>query len=165
MNRDEPTVTDRTWLDAVRDAAIADAESRLSDQHLTAQQEQIVRRLATLERQAEIIAFPGARLATRRIPVKPHRWVAAAAVVGLMTGLLAGRFLHLHPRELVSTPEVGIERTAPAVIADTLGPVVTAYNEEAILVDIDTSLYTPRIPELRALDALTPSVRESAFTH
>jgi hypothetical protein len=130
------------------------------------QQEQIARRLAALERHAEIIAFPGVRRSARRMSSRPHRWIAAAAVVGLMTGLLAGRFLHMHSSEFALATGVTVPRSAPPVVAESLRePVVATYNEEAILVDIDTSLYTPRIPELRALDALTPSVRESAFTH
>jgi hypothetical protein len=164
MNRDEPTI-DSTWLEELRDAAVADADARFSDRHLLQQQEQIARRLAILERPAEIIAFPGVHQGTRRLSGKPHRWVAAAAVAGLMTGLLAGRFLHMHSSEFAVPDPVVTERSGPAMVGETLGTVVSAYNEEAILVDIDTSVYEPRIRELRALDALTPSVREPLFSH
>jgi hypothetical protein len=164
MNGNEPT-TDRPWLDPLRDQALAEADLRLTPRRLTAQREQIARRLAALERSAEIIAFPGSHPGTRHLPSRSHKWVAAAAVVGLMTGVLAGRFLHLHPDEFALTGGTALE-TAPAMIVENIGtPVVAAYSEEAILVDIDTSLYTPRIAELRALDALTPTVREAMLAH
>lgn len=152
------------WLDALRGEARREADEAFPRERLAAQQAQILRRLEAMERPAKVLAFPRF---TRVISV-PHvgrqRWIAAAAVAGLIVGIGLGQTLdfgrvinrHGNYPGGATTP---IVRQVPL---DRMGVQPTsATSDEGFLYDQEPSLSTARIPEsLRSLHEITPSARD-----
>jgi hypothetical protein len=150
------------WLDTMRADAHAEADEVFTYERLATQQGQIFRRLESLEHPARIIAFP--RFA-RPISVQPggrRRWIAAAAAVGLITGVGLGQMLDFsgQPRqtEVLSqvrpaAPLVEPLRAAPPPA----GPV----NEETFLYEPELTSSQARVPDsLQYLNAITPGARD-----
>jgi len=148
------------WLQNARVDATAEADEYFSAERLSAQHASIFRRLEAAERPARVIAFP--RFAQPLTSRTSHasRWIAAAAAAGLIVGVGVGQLMDLrHPftpqsprttaQARMNTPTVpissGIQLTP---IADT--------RDEAFLSELDASLSRAAVPELRALDELTP---------
>jgi hypothetical protein len=142
-------------LGDIRETALSGADGTWTDGHLSAERDTVMRRIAALERPAEIIAFPGATRRLSVVPRRSHRWIAAAAVVGLMAGLAAGRLLHVHPSDLSRTARIGAAPVDAPAQAQTATSSELAFNDEALLLEIDTALHGHGIAELYALDALT----------
>jgi hypothetical protein len=105
---------------------------------------------------ARVLAFP------RHASVEPlrrhetlRRYVAAAAVAGLLVGAVAGRLFEPGSdwprREARTANRVTLERTAPLEARQTL-----TAAEEAFLRDYETAVGSTRVEALRTLDELTP---------
>jgi hypothetical protein len=102
---------------------------------------------------ARVLRFPGAFV--RTAATHPwRRWVAAAAVTGLIAGTVAGRFLPVSRSE----GSVARARTAPAL---RVAPAQLRMSpgDEAFLIEFDAALSGRPGAPLRALDALTPDGR------
>jgi hypothetical protein len=154
----------RRWLLELRHTALTGADARLTDGHLATQRDHVLRGLALADRSAQIVTFPGARRSVLTRPRAPHRWVAAAAVVGVIAGLSAGRFFHVHPSEISrSTRLIGAPSDAPTFARAITPAEDPSFNDEELLVEIDTALDAPGIAELHAIDALTPTIREASL--
>ena len=98
--------------------AHAEADEVFTRDRLATQQAQIFRRLESLEHPARIIAFP--RFA-RPVSVQPagrRRWIAAAAAVGLITGVGLGQLLDFSRQRAGPA----IRRTAGRDAADRAAP-------------------------------------------
>lgn len=149
-------------------AGASDAADEVFDaQRLERQRDHILRRLEHAGRPARVIEFP---LRTGRAvrPMRPFavRWVAAAAAAGLVLGVYAGsqmngvgrRTITDAPLARLNTPALPAgEATLPAAEVKSPG------SDDEILSEIETALLTQRIPQLEAIDALTPRFREIGF--
>jgi hypothetical protein len=147
------------WLESTRTDAHGEADEVFTRDRLATQQSQIFRRLESLEHPARIIAFP--RFA-RPVSVQPggrRRWIAAAAMVGLITGVGLGRVLDFSnqgapvdsfTQARTSTPLAEPARTQP----------VSAVGDENFLLEPEVTSQA-RVPDsLQYLNAITPSARD-----
>ncbi len=78
------------WLEDVQDLGRAEADAAFPEKRLVAQRDQVLRRLAFLDRPAKVISFPAR--STRSIEAGAGRgvspgWLAAAAAAGLLLGV------------------------------------------------------------------------------
>jgi hypothetical protein len=153
------------WLESIRVDAITQADESFSAERLAAQQAQIFRRLEAAGRPARVIAFP--RFAQPLTSRTSHvsRWIAAAAAAGLIVGVGVGQMMDL--RHSLTAPNVSAVRArvanAPASAGrDPRVQTVGAIRDEAFLSELDVSLSRTAVPELRALDGLTPRAGDRA---
>ncbi len=153
------------WLETLREDAVAEADEAFPADKLAAQQAHILRRLEAMERPARVIAFP--RFAR---PIGAHhsntrRWIAAAAVAGLVIGLAGGQVIDLRHkigRTSSFTPSESVARISSGPANPPSYRTVSLTSDEALLMEIGTEP-TPyaHMPEpLRALDGLTPRARD-----
>jgi hypothetical protein len=150
-----------TWLDGMRTEAHAEADEIFTRERLATQQTQIFRRLESLEHPARIIAFP--RFA-RPVSVQPggrRRWIAAAAAVGLITGVGLGQLLEISRHQ---QPEAIARAAAPLNDPSprTIQPVSTANSDdETFLYEPEVTSSQARVPDsLQYLNAITPGARD-----
>jgi len=153
------------WLENMRVDAITQADENFSAERLAAQQAQIFRRLEAAGRPARVIAFP--RFAQPLTSRTSHvsRWIAAAAAAGLIVGVGVGQMMDL--RHSLMAPNASAVRArvanAPASAGrDPRVQTVGAIRDEAFLSELDASLSRTAVPELRALDGLTPRAGDRA---
>lgn len=141
--------------DVERQADAVFTERRLARQHGA-----ILRRLDPDAEPARVLTFPAMSAFARPVRMVARRWVAAAAVVGLLSGLAAGRFLDGHERRTGPGVADRGQRDASqtAVAAPVRAVAYDATDDEQFLVELDAALLAPRIEPLRAIDALTPRV-------
>jgi hypothetical protein len=150
------------WLEDARLEAVDEADEVFSPERLATQHAQILRRLETLERPGRVIVFPrfAGPVAARR---GPQRWIAAAAVAGLIVGLGAGELLDFR-RNLRGTP--GGHLSGPALVPvsqsarGSIQPVTLSSDDSFLYDDSDAASTSPSVEALQALDALTPRVRD-----
>jgi hypothetical protein len=147
-------------LDEITTATTVEADAAFSDERLARQHARILQRVDQDGRPGRLIAFPAAQTATPLLQrARPFsRWVAAAAVAGVLVGLLAGQFL----------PDRGLrgQRTQPSqIVANTgsagvaLRAVSTTMSEDEFLGQIEISA-VGRPALLRPLDEMTPRAWE-----
>lgn len=148
---------DQAWRASV-DAIVAEADAALDHGRLARQRASIARRIAMRSSgaHARILRFPGA--VARTAAIQPwRRWIAAAAVTGLIAGTVAVRFILPHAQAPLSLGRAA-EATPP-------GPRVRPAHlemspgDEAFLIEFDAALSGRPGAPLRALDALTPEGR------
>jgi hypothetical protein len=151
-----------TWLDGLRTDARHEADEAFPRERLVTQQAQIVRRLEAMERPARVLAFPRF---TRAISV-PHmgrqRWIAAAAVAGLIVGVGLGQTFDLRRTKPdgLAGPASQIARTSTYGDRNGIQPISATPSDEAFLYQ-EPSLSAERVPEsLRSLHEITPSARD-----
>jgi hypothetical protein len=155
----------QTLLDDVSGTAAAEADAAFPPERLARQQARILAHLLHDGRPARVIAFPAGNghesLASRTRP--STRWIAAAAVAGLVIGVIAGRFGHDY--SLLGRPgsaRVVVARTAeaPALRAagntGTLREVSVDISDEEFLSQIELAIDGPAAAALQPLDDLTP---------
>ena len=127
-----------------------------------AQQTQILRRLETLERPGRVLAFPRFRHSGTSVRRGPQRWIAAAAVAGLIVGVGAGELLDF--RRSMSGASAGHLGSQPLPLGQsargTLQPVAFSSEDLFLYDDSDAASTSPSVEALQALDALTPRVRD-----
>lgn len=139
----------RPELEALVDDAVTD--DQLADQHA-----RILARLAEAQSHDRVLAFPARRAASSRHRARPAaRWLAAAAAAGLVAGLAAGRMLlpELDPAHDAEAPQFAVTAAPPMLMP---AAVPMHVEEEEFLAEMETVLTNRRVPELRALDDLTP---------
>ena len=153
------------WLESIRVDAITQADDSFSAERLAAQQAQIFRRLEAAGRPARVIAFP--RFAQPLTSRTSHvsRWIAAAAAAGLIVGVGVGQMMDL--RHSLTAPNASSVQArvanAPASAGrDPRVQTVGAIRDEVFLSELDASLSRTAVPELRALDGLTPRAGDRA---
>ena len=142
------SAADREWRASV-DALVSVADAAFGPGRLDRQRAAIDRRVAlrSVGAHARILRFPGA--VVRSAVAQPwRRWVAAAAVTGLIAGAAAGRFL-------LPYPAASLARTLPTARV-TPAQLRMSPGDEAFLIELDAALSGPPGAPLRALDALTP---------
>jgi hypothetical protein len=152
------------WLAGARAEAIDEANEIFSSERLAAQQAQILRRLESLERPGRVLAFPRFRQSAPVVRRGPQRWIAAAAVAGLIVGLGAGELLDF--RRSLHRGATASRLGGPAVPAlgqsarGTLQSAGLNLDEAVLFDDSDAASTSPSVEALQALDALTPRVRD-----
>ncbi|MEZ5288801.1 MAG: hypothetical protein R2712_29180 [Vicinamibacterales bacterium] len=155
--REDADVGMAAALEAYRAAACAEADAHFDDHALEAQRVRILQRL-DLSHKARVLPFPGAPAATRPVSTVSRRWISAAAVAGLLIGLVTGQLLHVLPGDSVVNRQTAVRpsslepRTSP-VAARVSAPVVDPDN--ALLDAIDLAVSRGGASELRALHDLT----------
>lgn len=146
-------------LDDVAGVANAQADLQFPDERLARQQARILQRVEQDGRPGRLIAFPAgqqpAPLLARSRPAS--RWVAAAAVAGLVIGVVTGQLLPTGRSVPDPSRMVSNESGSSAGIRT----VSTALSDAEFLGEVEAA-GSLGPPALRSLDALTPSAWEVA---
>lgn len=157
----------RSLLDEVAGTAVADADAAFPPERLARQRARILSHLQHDGRPARVIAFPAAQahepMGSRTRP--STRWVAVAAVAGLVIGVIAGRFGHDYSPERPGAAPVIVARAAdsPELGAGSTGSILevsTAVSDEEFLSQIEFAIDSPAAAALQPLDDLTPRAWE-----
>jgi hypothetical protein len=153
----------RAAFDETRDAAVADAEAACTPDRMDRQRERILRRVDALQSGPRVLPFPAASQNGHALaqPRVMRRWVAAAAVAGLLVGLGAGRliFNSSGTRTTMEARQQTAPASAPAPSRQT--PTVRALHvepgvsDDQFLSEIELATAAPRTRELRAIYAFT----------
>ena len=150
-------------FDATRDAALAEADAVCTADRMERQRDRILRRVDALHAGPRVLPFPAAIQNGHAAP-QPRvfrRWVAAAAVAGLLVGLGAGRMIFNGASTTATTADARQQaapgapaslRQAPTMRALHVEP---AVNDEEFLSEIEMATAAPRTRELRAIYAFT----------
>jgi anti-sigma factor RsiW len=152
----------RAAFDDTREAALADAEAVCTAERMDRQRERILRRVDALQSGPRVLPFPAAGQAGHAAP-QPRvfrRWVAAAAVAGLLVGLGAGRMVFnggdarttAVARQQITPAAAGAARQVPTVRAVNAN---TGESDDQFLSEIEMATAAPRTRELRAIYAFT----------
>lgn len=153
-----------TDFDATREAAAAEADAACSEDRLARQRERILRRIDTLQSGPRVLPFPvaGQHGHGAAQPGVMRRWVAAAAVAGLLVGLGAGRLVFRSGdavlpgitarRDVTPAAAPASARQAPTVRALHLE---SGQSDDQFLSEIELATVAPRTRELRAIYAFT----------
>jgi hypothetical protein len=150
----------RDGFDETREAVVAEAAAACTADRLERQRDRILRRIDALHVGPRVLPFPAAAQNGHAAP-QPRvfrRWVAAAAVAGLLVGLGLGRLVPFQRadsnadarQQMTSAPPSG--RQAPVIRALHVEP---AANDEEFLSEIELATAAPRTRELRAIYAFT----------
>jgi hypothetical protein len=151
----------RSVFDETRDAAVADAEAACSPDRMERQRDRILRRIDALQSGPRVLPFPAATQHGHAAaqPRVMRRWVAAAAVAGLLVGLGAGR-LSFDGGSTRATTEAR-RQAEPAAPASLQTPTIRALHvepgvsDDQFLSEIEMATAAPRTRELRAIYAFT----------
>ena len=130
-------------LHEVSDAAAYHADAAFPAERLGRQQARILQRIEQDGRPGRIIAFPGHGQEAASLRTRPRaRWIAAAAVAGLVIGLAAGHLQHDIQRGM-SAPSVPAVRATDAPDVRTLQAVATTFSEDEFLGQIEMAADSP----------------------
>ncbi len=145
------------WIDAVGVDVRTQTDRIFTTERLAAQHSQIARRLEALERPTRVIPFPRAS----RVVIGHHspmrRWMVAAAA-GLIAGVGLAQVVD-HSFDGRDSGQLSHFSTSDASQrANAIHPVSLKDGDEEFL-DAAEAL-GPRVKELRALDDLTPHMRD-----
>jgi hypothetical protein len=152
-------LSDEQLAQAVSTALMADADAVFPDERLDRQRARILQRIEQDGRPGRVIAFPASQGRTTTSLLNTNsttRWVAAAAAVAFIAGVVAGQRL---PNEFhFGSPvqRVAVSRPAPEPTGTSLrasAPLVPSDDE--FLGEVELAAES-RPAVLRHLDALTP---------
>ena len=152
-------------LDDVSDAAAVEADAAFPPDRLARQQARILAHLQHEGRPARVIAFPNGHGHQEPTVLRTRpgsRWIAAAAVAGLVVGLIAGRFGHDYSLGRPGAASVIVARTAEqpefrsAAGVGTIREVTVSISEEEFLNQLEMAVDGPAAAALQPLDDLTP---------
>jgi hypothetical protein len=152
----------RAAFEDTREAAAADADAACSEDRLAHQRERIMRRIDALQSGPRVLPFPAAPQHGQGAaqPRVIRRWVAAAAVAGLLVGLGAGRLV-FRSGETGSSEVTARRDAAPTLAPARQAPTMRALHVETgvaddqFLSEIELATAAPRTRELRAIYAFT----------
>jgi hypothetical protein len=151
-------------LDLAAEDAALEADAIFTNERLNVQRERVLRRLERQGHAAEVLRFPnrfGAPRVAHRLLGPARRWVAGAAVAGLVAGVLLGFAVDRG----VAGASVARRAAVAATTASSWQP--GAAQDEQMLTEIEDALTGPARPvtELRALDAMTipAELQEASF--
>jgi hypothetical protein len=150
-------------LDDVSDASRLAADAAFPPERLARQHSRILTRLVHEGRPARVIAFPAGHTQPEPIASRTHprsRWIAAAAVAGLVVGLIAGRFGHDYSftrsaRVIVAHTAEQPELRAPGVTGGIREATVSISDDE-FLNQLEIAVESPAAAALQPIDELTP---------
>ena len=154
------------FMDTLRHAGDAEADSIFTVDRLRVQRQQIARRIEHAARPARVISFPG-RLVRRTISASTARtaprWSAAATAAALFLGAAMGASYQWGARrgQRLLVPDTSTARVARMTsIAPRGTDPADVAADDAFLSDLEIALERPHTLELQAFDALTPHIRE-----
>ncbi|HTI43379.1 MAG TPA: hypothetical protein VL693_16245 [Vicinamibacterales bacterium] len=150
-------------LEDVSDAATAAADAAFPPERLARQQSRILARLLHEGRPARVIAFPAGHTQPEPVAARTRprsRWIAAAAVAGLVVGVIAGRFGHDYSfsrpaRVIVAHTAEQPELRAPGSTG-TIREVTASISEDEFLNQLEMAIDSPAAAALQPIDDLTP---------
>ncbi|MGH9409842.1 MAG: hypothetical protein ACRD1V_10355 [Vicinamibacterales bacterium] len=150
------------WVAGIGEELRAEADATMPLERYAAQQVQIARRLEILDRPGRVIAFPKAARAVINGHSHVRRWVTAAAAAGLLAGVGLGSIVPglfdgnggLRHAEL-TPPRFTAEQSTARM--KTVKPKPMSVEDADFLSD---SFGEPRVSDLRAIDDLTPHIRD-----
>jgi hypothetical protein len=156
-------------LDEVSESASAAADAAFPPERLDRQHARILARLQHEGRPARVIVFPAGHqphepVVSRTRPAS--RWIAAAAVGGLVVGAIAGRFGHDYSFGRPGASRVIVARTAeqPELRAPgttgAIREVAASVSDDEFLNQIEIAIDAPATAALQPLDDLTPRAWE-----
>jgi anti-sigma factor RsiW len=166
---DARRVSMQRLLEEVSETAHAEADAAFPLERLNRQQARILARLQHEGRPARVIAFPAGHtphepLGSRTRPAS--RWIAAAAVGGLVVGVIAGRFGHDYSfqraginRVIASRAVEQPELRAP-VTTGAIREVAASISDDEFLDQLESAIDAPAAAALQPLDDLTPRAWE-----
>jgi hypothetical protein len=154
----------RSLLDDVSGVAAAEADAAFPPERLARQQARILSQLQHDGRPGRLIAFPAGNAHEPTVSrTRPStRWIAAAAVAGLVIGVIAGRFGHDYPLGRPGGARIAVTRTVDAPELRTAGStgvireISAAVSDEEFLSQIEIAIDGPAAAALQPLDDLTP---------
>lgn len=148
------------------DVVHAEADAVFDEERLLHQRTHILRRLEKNHGPARVLPFPAAAESVGGIRVfasAGRRWVAAAAIAGLVVGIFSGRLLTHRSDQATSD---GLPQAYSASVRRAMSrPVVvpaelrTNGRDEMLLEEVESAVAQPRVDELIAIDAITPAAR------
>jgi hypothetical protein len=152
-------------LDEVSDTAITAADAAFPPERLARQQARILAHLHHEGRPARVIAFPAGHAQQEPAVSRTRpgsRWIAAAAVAGLVVGVIAGRFGHDYSFSRPGDSRVIVARTAEQSELRGVGPtaaiqeVTASISEDEFLNQLELAIDAPAAAALQPIDDLTP---------
>lgn len=148
------------------DVVHTEADAVFDDERLLHQRTHILHRLDKNHGPARVLPFPAAAESNGAIRVLAsagRRWVAAAAIAGLVVGIFSGRMLthrgdEPNPDRLHQVYDASIRRSAtnPVIVPAELR---TGGRDEILFEEVESALVRPSVQELTAIDAITPAAR------
>jgi hypothetical protein len=144
-------------LDEVGEAGAIDADQAFPPAKLARQRARILQRVDQIGVPGRVLSFPrvSARVSSA-LSWKPNtRWVAAAALAGLLVGLLADHAL----TRLPAAPRWASRDVPPIVSTDgaaTIRPVSNAQSEDEFFGQLEAAVGSAGPGILHPLDAMTP---------
>jgi hypothetical protein len=155
-------------LDDVAHTATAAADAAFPPERLARQQARILTHLQHDGRPARVIAFPAGHTphepsVTRTRP--GSRWIAAAAVAGLVVGAIAGRFGHDYSFRRPAAHVIvahAVEQPELRATSSTAGirEVTASLSEDEFLSQREMAIDAPAAAALQPIDDLTPTAWE-----
>jgi hypothetical protein len=150
-------------LENISDTATAAADAAFPPERLTRQQARILARLQHEGRPARVIAFPAGHAQPESVPSRTRpgsRWIAAAAVAGLVVGLIGGRVHYSFNRPGVAGVIVAHTAEQPELRADgstaAIREVTASISEDEFLNQLEIAIDAPAAAALQPIDDLTP---------
>jgi hypothetical protein len=148
-------------LDETAQASAEDVEAAFPAERLARQQLQILERVEAVAGPARVIAFPAVPASAPGVISRSRpttRWIAAAAVAGLVIGIVAGRAGR-------DPGQAGRDGRATLVQArqdagQGIRTVSTPLSDDQLLIEIESAIESRSGGALHALDALTPRAGE-----
>ena len=156
-------------LDDVSETAATAADAAFPPERLARQQARILAHLQHEGRPARVIAFPAGHAQHDPIVSRTRpgsRWIAAAAVAGLVVGVIAGRFGHDYSFGRPGAGRVIVARTAEPQELRATGSTATirevsaSISEDEFLNQLEIALEAPAAAALQPIDDLTPRAWE-----
>ncbi|HKC55258.1 MAG TPA: hypothetical protein VKC35_04005 [Vicinamibacterales bacterium] len=152
-------------LDEVSDTATAAADAAFTPERLGRQQARILAHLLHEGRPARVIAFPAGHGPHEPMVSRTRagsRWIAAAAVAGLVVGAIAGRFGHDYSfrpgasRIIVARTAEQPELRASDDSTATIREVTASISDDEFLNQLELAIDGPAAAALQPIDDLTP---------
>lgn len=152
-------------IDVLRDEAFDEVDALFPEPVLEAQRTRILGRLAHVGHAARVLRFPIRAVAARHVRpvVNNRRWVSAAAVAGLLIGLVTGQVVHLSPwdrtRHLTDTRNntpVQVQASLPLRAGIVPIAASASLTDYVTLTDVDSAVQLRRAADVLAFDLLTP---------
>ena len=145
-------------------------------ERLATQRRRILRRLHRAVEQgplARILHFPALTRPRLSQMSRANRWLAAAAVAGVVAGFGLGQLIHIGPEAFSSGAVRTNPRPSPQLTVQTATPPRgrpegapagerATDTDGTFLDELELALSAPQVPQLSSLDELTPRIRDAA---
>jgi hypothetical protein len=143
-----------SWMEDVRDDALAEADAAFPAERLAAQQAQIFKRLEAAERPARVIVFPKFPVGQITRQSSMYRWVGTGVAAGLIIGIGLGNLVDLRHlgdrRELPRVAAVETDGNGRGIV-----PASATVSEETMFQELEAAA-TPQYDALLPFDTFTP---------